>query len=379
LSVAGLSASSIQNTIRIPSTGALAVTGLAPTFSIVDITWDGANNLLVHTISAAATTDTIGTAAVNLLRHSLSATGDSGTTSTASITLLAPTLVAGGNHGAQLNLLAHTANAQGISGAAGSADIALKPHTLSAAGLADNSGIAIIQLLGHTASATGLLNAFGVLDAALARHTLESTGYSGAVGTAGITLLQYDLAAVAFQPGTGTSEIELLARSLDSAGFAALAETYRTWVLNLRTNGLTEYDSFAFNSFAVLDGVYLAAGPTGIHVLGAQDLDDEAAIGARVRTGSPDFGSSMLKRVPRLYVTGQFQDDLYFRTITSQDGERTYILHENGITGNQQRRVPIGKGPKSVEWQFEVENIEGGELRVSKILTYPQELRRRVQ
>jgi hypothetical protein len=333
----------------------------------------------LHTLSATGINDEIGTADISLLLHTSDAAGESGLTGSASITLLLHELEAGGNHGAEIDLLLHTIDAEGVAGGVGTADIALLAHTLSASSAAENFGVANIQLLTHIVDATGLVNAFGVLDAELALHTLDATGYSGNIGTADITLLVYDLSTVAFQPSTGTAELTLFVHSLESAGFASIAENYRGWVLNTRTNGLTEYAGFAFNSFAVLDGVYLAAGPTGIHVIGTQDLDGAAEINGRVRTGSTGFGSSFLKRVPRLYVTGEFADDTYFRTITEHDGERTYLLSANGLTGDQQRRVPVGKGPKSVKWQFEVENADGGDFRVSNMLVYPQELRRRIQ
>jgi len=43
----------------------------------------------------------------------------------------------------------------------------------------------------------------------------------------------------------------------------------RTWVLNLRKKGLTEYNNFAFNSYAEYRGTILAAGAAGILKLSA--------------------------------------------------------------------------------------------------------------
>jgi len=364
---------------KVPIDATVTFTGYAPTVVNANI-GSAAIDLLVHTISASGTNYPVGTTpALDLLVHTLDASGVTGGISSAAITLLAHTLDAGGNHGAEIDLLIHELTGAGVAGGLGEGESNLLVHTISGSGIATNAGTASISLLTHTTDTAGTISILGVLEAELATHTLETAAYSGAVGTASITLHLHTTATVAFQPGTGSAEIELVTRYLEAAGFATLAETYRGWALNTRTNGLTEYSNFSFNSFAELDGVYLAAGPSGIHVLGTQDLDGAADINGRVRVGSIDFGSSFLKRVPRIYVSGEFDEQMYFRTITEQDGERTYVLHSNGITGDQQRRVPVGQGPKSVQWQFEAENVSGSDFRLSKILVYPKELGRRTQ
>jgi hypothetical protein len=166
---------------------------------------------------------------------------------------------------------------------------------------------------------------------------------------------------------------------LDAELQQALLEAYRTWVLNTRLGGLTEYTGFEFNSFAQFNGMVLAAGTSGVVVLGTQDLDGATAITMLGRTGKADYGESMLKRVPRLYVGGRFTGDLLFRTITSEDGRRTYSLPYNQNAGLQQRRVPIGKGPKAVYWQYEFENVAGADAAMQRVLAYPSRLRRRIQ
>ena len=252
-------------------------------------------------------------------------------------------------------------------------------HGLSAAGLHHNIGTAANDLLYHSSDATTLVGNYGELEGTLYVHRLETEAFGGNVGTAAISLLLHTSSAGAFAAITGTAAVTLLGHYLEASGFTTLAETYRAWALNLRNQALTEYDNFEFNSFAHFDGKYLAAGPGGIVELGTQELDGTDIIGWRVRTGSVDYGSTYMKRVPRLYVTGEFAGDVFFRTITSEEGERTYLLPSNGITGDQQRRVPIGKGPKSLQWAYEAEDTGGGyDVRISRIMPYPQELKRRI-
>jgi hypothetical protein len=148
--------------------------------------------------------------------------------------------------------------------------------------------------------------------------------------------------------------------------------------MNVRTGSLVEYKNFKFNSIVKFGNVYLGAGPNGLFVLGG-DTDNGAQIDSLLRTGLDGFGDSFLKRVPRIYWQGNQEGDLWFSTITTEDGKRTYALTDNGIRGEQQRRIPVGRGPKAVRWQFEITNRDGAKFGVSRVLVFPQSLRRRIQ
>lgn len=163
-----------------------------------------------------------------------------------------------------------------------------------------------------------------------------------------------------------------------SAISAALAVQYRTWVMNMRKGVLTEYENFNFNSFAFFNGMVLAAGPAGIFKLNEADKDVEAPIVWRFKTGKQDYESSFLKRVPRIYVEYRAEGDAEFTTITSEGGEQTYYLAENGIAEVQTRRVPVGRGAKSRRWQMEMKSVDGKDVKVNGIIVYPEVLSRRV-
>lgn len=380
LSLAGY-APDVQNSatpVLTPSTGTLSADGYSPTLAEANVIPNGADIALLYYTSDATGSNSGLLGDNDLLLHSLEASGDVGWAASADLTLLAPILEAYGNQGADTTLLTHTLEASGIQGAVQSADIDLLTHEITASGIQHGFGSAANDLLYHDLDGEGIVNQIGSLTAERGLHTLEATGHAGNTGTASISLLVHTPEFTGFADITGAAEIDLPGHYLEAIGLQTLAESYRAWVLNLRNSALTEYDNFKFNSFALFNGVYLAAGPTGIHVLGTQDADDTTDITARVRTGSVDYGSTFLKRVPRLYVTGEFPTDMYFRTVTSEDGERTYVLHTNEITGVQQRRVPIGRGPKALKWAYELENIDGGDFRVSRVMPYPQELKRRV-
>jgi len=400
LSVLGIAPTVGGDRSSTPTTGALSLAGVAPTISTsmspvlvpgvaemslaghAPTAWNansgsGSNDLLVHTISSAGLSGPV--ASITLPLHTISAAGEAGATSTASITVLGLELSAGGNEHASLTLLVHDVEATSVTGVVGSAAANSLIPSLAAAGAGDTLGSAANDLFYHTSSASGLVGNVGELAGTLAVHRLETVAFGGNSGTAAISLLLHTTSTAGLAAVTGSAAVTLAGHYLEAVGFPTLAETYRTWVLNLRNQALTEYDNFEFNSFAYFDGKYLAAGPGGIVELGTQELDGEDTIGWRVRTGSVDYDSTYQKRVPRMYVTGEFGGSVYFRTITSEDGERTYLLPDNGIRGDQQRRIPIGKGPKSLQWAYELEDAQNGaDVRISRLLPYPVELKRRV-
>ena len=143
----------------------------------------------------------------------------------------------------------------------------------------------------------------------------------------------------------------------------------------LKTRAVTEYTGFTFNSYANFDGRVLAASSSGIFELNSATADNTTDIDGVLRTGKHAYETSYLKRVPRLYLSYSAPSgDLEVRTITSEDGRRRYLLRHNGITGVQQRRVPVGKGPKSKYWQFELANRAGSDFELDGFIVYPQVL-----
>jgi len=207
---------------------------------------------------------------------------------------------------------------------------------------------------------------------------LNAQVLTGEVATALLTAATPIMAAAGYPAYTLTFANTAPAPYLDATLGTTLAATYRTWVLNTRKGALSEYDGFAFNSYTMFNGVVLAAGPAGMFSLGTQGTDAGTAITGRVKTGQDAFGSSVHKRVPRLYVGCDTAGDMLFRIITTEGGSRTYSLPDNFVRGIQQRRVPIGKGVKSRYFQFELENVAGADFSISDVLAYPTKLRRRV-
>lgn len=232
--------------------------------------------------------------------------------------------------------------------------------------LPGNKGDVAETITPYTLLAAGLSGNVGTLLQALPLLQVAASAYSGSTNAVDSTLPLLQVFAEAVQTVS-----EVLATSLGSPTQA--------WVLNLRNNALTEYTNFTFNSMTSFNGKYLGASESGIVEIGVQDTDGGTNVDATARTGKDDFESSFMKRVPRAYAQLATDGDVLVSTITSEDGKRDYLLPWNGNPNIQQRRIPLGRGPKAEHWQFEIANRNGSYFRLSALNILPQRTSRRVQ
>ena len=319
-----------------------------------------------------------------LLTFPMLSVSGSGGTNGGVVSLPVPVVAATGrqeNYG-QVDLPAFTALATGYDQAIWTFAGSAPAPRLSASGYSGEVLTAVLQAPVPILVAT--LDNPSVITAVLAVSAprLLATLLSGTTATAALTAVAPIMAATGYPAYTLTFAGRAPAPYLKGATAelsGTVSETYRVWVLNLRKQALTEYGSWQFNSFATFNGQVLAAGASGVVVLGTQDKDNATNIDATVRTGKESFASSLLKRVPRIYTGLSAAGDMHFKTITVEGGTRTYLLPYNHVTEVQQRRVPVGKGPKSRYWQFEWKNVNGCDFSVDDVLVYPVKLRRRVQ
>ena len=210
--------------------------------------------------------------------------------------------------------------------------------------------------------------------------TLSARILTGNVATILASAATPILLAAGYPAYTITFAGTLPAPRLNATLSAAVASAYRTWVVNLRKGALTEYGSeWAMNSYAVFNGVVLGCTSSGIVTLGTQSLDNATAIAATVTSGKDNFGTSKIKRIPRIYIDYATDGNAQFSLTTTEGGARTYALNWNSVAGVQQRRVPVGKGPKSSRWQWSYANVSGADFDLNAVLAYPIATRRRVQ
>lgn len=379
-----------------PSTGSFALTGFAPTITVQQIpqtitvtvgslalagfapalSTSSNINLLLRTLISFGASGA--DAAFTLPLRTLDATGTNAVAGEIAFTVPLRTLVTTGQDGAAFHTPLRTLAATGVVGVMGNAAFDVPTRTLAAAGSPALVGTASFSLLLRALASTAAPSIAASIAFTTPLRRLLSGAIPGVGATAAFRLPLRTLSAYGNPALIGNVAFTVPLRYLSATGYPAVSSNYRTWVMNVRTGSLVEYDNFLFDSLTKFGENYLASGPNGLFVLGGDD-DNGAAINSTLRTGLDSFGDSMLKRIPRIYHSGSQEGDLFFATISTEDGRRTYSLIDNGIRGEQQRRVPVGRGPKSVRWQFEIKNRNGCNFGTSEILIYPQVLRRRVQ
>jgi hypothetical protein len=159
--------------------------------------------------------------------------------------------------------------------------------------------------------------------------------------------------------------------SLDSTGTA--------WVINTKSVGISEYDSYAFNSFARQGQRYLATDGTDIFELTGTD-DDGTIISSQIRTGLSQFGTSRKKRISDLYVGYKSDGSLILKAVYNMDNEQREAWYQLNDTSNvyDNARFKVGKGAKAVYWAFELINDKGSDFELDKLEMHQVDLNRRL-
>lgn len=140
------------------------------------------------------------------------------------------------------------------------------------------------------------------------------------------------------------------------------------WVMNTETFGMSRYSALPMASVAVVGGRTFGLGDTGLfEMIGDTDLG--APIEAHVDTGRLLLGSSSVKRVPDVYLTGIFEHEMELSVgVYGQlKGTYTYTVPTRLAEGPRATRVKPGKGLSSVYWKFRLANKEGSHFSVDTI------------
>lgn len=170
-------------------------------------------------------------------------------------------------------------------------------------------------------------------------------------------------------------EADFVALVRESIGFAANLTIdngeYIAWVLNTQSKGLSRYAQFPFNSFARIGGRYVGASSDGLHWLDGE-TDNGAPIEARLRLGLSGLGDRRLKRVPDCFIGYTSSGQLLLKAITvdEQTGERVaaiYLLRPRAAGSKRENAFKLGRGMRAVDWDFEIENVDGAAFDLSDV------------
>ena len=182
-------------------------------------------------------------------------------------------------------------------------------------------------------------------------------------------------------------EADLTALIMDSVSFATTLSIdngeYIAWVINTENTALSRYTNYPFNSFAKIGDSYVGAASDGLHTLDGDD-DNGDAINARLRQGLSDMGSRKLKQIPEAYIGASVDGQLLMQVITVDERTGTkkgaiYKMANRGAVVNRENRIQFGKGLKSVDWDWILENVDGADFDIGSIEFRPLFLTRRTR
>jgi hypothetical protein len=150
--------------------------------------------------------------------------------------------------------------------------------------------------------------------------------------------------------------------------------TTTTWVVNTRTEAVTEYTNYAFNSFSKLGDRYIAAGHDGLYELDG-DTDDGELIISKMMSGYLQLNEKKLFGIKGAYVAIRGGGRFYLKLI-SGDG-REYVYELRAQPNLMTTKVRVGKGIKTTYMAFELVT-EGQDFDLDSIEFIPMTSGRRV-
>ena len=170
----------------------------------------------------------------------------------------------------------------------------------------------------------------------------------------------------------------VLPMQLIAATGRALSAVYDTFVMNVKTGAVTQYDHWNFDSIVRLGGQYIGFNATGAYVVGGTTAAG-TAFDAAFRTGRLRFGSNDLKRPYRAYLTHKPGGDVLFTVFKDGAQRAVHRLVDPGVTALVEKRVKMSRGAKEKGkfWAFELASDAGGGLEIDAVQVLAQKLGRR--
>lgn len=124
-----------------------------------------------------------------------------------------------------------------------------------------------------------------------------------------------------------------------------------SWVVNTRTNAVTQYTNWVFNSFTGMGRKYIATDQNGLYELnGERDLT--ANIVADMMGGMVKFNGAKFAGMKGVYIGLSQAGQFYLKLMAGDGREYTYQFVAN--PGQMTTKVRIGKGLRSRYFQWEL-------------------------
>lgn len=245
---------------------------------------------------------------------------------------------------------------------------AMQLDTLVVAGVATGihtaSGDLVLQPLVAAVVASQASTASGALT--LRRLQLQGSAVAGTIAFGSLALKALDTAGVAAPVSVATGALTLPRAIVNGFSESVIAETYRTWVMNVSSEALTEYTNSSYNSYARFNNKHYAAGPSGLFEMDGDD-DNGTDIAWTIRTGLHDDKNGYLKGLSELLMSVRFNGPIRVKVWTDDATyyEYTLVNFRNDVL--HQVRVPTGKGMRSRYYRVELSGMNGAACELESL------------
>lgn len=159
-----------------------------------------------------------------------------------------------------------------------------------------------------------------------------------------------------------------------SVAYCSPSGSTTTWAMNTRTNALTEYWNWNFNSFTNMGRKYIAANSQGLYELDG-DRDVTTNIMAYIAGGSVQFNGAKFAGLKGVYI-GMNAQGMFLLKLVAGDG-RQYIYQTAAQPNYMTSKVTVGKGLRSRYFQWELV-MQGPDFDIDTVEFIPMVSDRRV-
>lgn len=143
----------------------------------------------------------------------------------------------------------------------------------------------------------------------------------------------------------------VISEGVELAGaYLSPGDSVVTWAVNTRTGAVSQYDNYAFNSFARVGNKYIGASEDGLFELVGDD-DNGTDIVAQIKSGFAQWAGSKFTMFKAIYLGVRGEGDFVLRLVTG-DGD----TYNYGVSTRDMRstRVHLGKGLRARYFAFEL-------------------------
>ena len=184
---------------------------------------------------------------------------------------------------------------------------------------------------------------------------------------------------------TNNAELNMVLEALAGSftTFQIGNDVYEGWVLNTSLQAFTKYSNYKFSSIVRFNNQYYGIDSTGLYLLEGDD-DAGTQIDASFKTGLLALDSRQLKDARALYIGYTSSGELVLKVTTTDGGEKRedwYRFKHTGDAASEMRstRAQIGRGLRSVYWQFEICNEDGADFEIDDVTLVYNVLTRKIR